>query len=108
MDLLAESVVVGEKVKRIRRKVHEPSSGTEGSINKVELNTTEQFLTYIIEKGPDTLPKSATSQRYSTNHLQFNGVIPVGLYHIFGVAKDLLGSSYRPKECNLTVGKIHY
>jgi hypothetical protein len=103
MEPLAESVVMGEKVKRIRRKVHEPPKGTE-----VELNTTDQFLAYILDKGPDTLPKSTTSQRYSTNNLQFNGAIPIGLYHIFGVAKDLLGSSYRPKECNLAVGKINY
>lgn len=104
-----ESLVMGEKVKRIRRKVPEPPAAAAAlAANEIELNTTEQFLGYIIEKGPDTSPKSTATQRYSTENLRFTGVIPVGLYHIFGVAKDLLGSSYRPKECNLAVGKIHY
>ena len=73
-----------------------------------EIKDSDQFLEYILENGPNTLPKSTTTQRYSTEHLRFTGVIPEGLYHIFGVANDLLGSSYRPKECNLAVGKIKY
>jgi hypothetical protein len=73
-----------------------------------EIKDSDQFLAYILENGPNTLPKSTTTQRYSIEHLRFTGVIPEGLYHIFGVAKDLLGSSYRPKECNLAVGKIKY
>jgi len=93
-------VEIGEKVKRVRRRVMNPT--------KVEISNSEQFLEYIVEKEPDSLPKCSTSQRYSTDHLLFNGSIPEGLYHIFGVAKDLLGSSYRPKECNLMVGKIKY
>jgi hypothetical protein len=121
-------VEIGEKVKRVRRRVvnssisHEEesikslhaststsnSTSTSTSPPQVEISNSEQFLEYIIEKEPNSLPKSTTSQRYSTDHLLFNGAIPEGLYHIFGVAKDLLGSSYRPKECNLMIGKIKY
>lgn len=107
MEPFAESLVMGEKVKRIRRKMPE-SSPPSPPVNEIEINTTDQFLAYIIDKGPDTPPQSTTTQRYSTKNLRFTGAIPVGLYHVFGVAKNLLGSSYRPKECNLAVGKIHY
>jgi hypothetical protein len=106
---------IGTKIRRVRRRIPQSLQPTlpdkpepEPEPEKITLDTQEKFLEYILKQGPDSLPKSTTTQRYSTETLEFSGTIPEGLYHIFGVAKDLLGTSYRPKECNLMVGKIHF
>jgi len=113
-------IEIGTRLKRVRRKQPNmvPSTSISTSTTTVEeikaemegvrLNTTEEFIEYILTHGPRRGEQSSTTKRYTTDGIEFSGKISASLYHIFGVGEEILGSSYRPKECNLVIGKITF
>ena len=95
------SIEIGSKIKRIRR--HRVTDS-----KPIEIHNSKDFMDYILKHGTKTSTQSKISKRYDTSGFVFTGSISPALFHIFGVGQEILGSSYRPNECNLFLGKITF
>jgi hypothetical protein len=70
------------------------------------IDTKEKFMEIVNNGYIHRKKEERATGRYSMEGIKIEEPIPVGIFHTFGVAYDILGTSYRPKECNLALGKI--
>jgi hypothetical protein len=94
----------GEFVIQKRRRTRRPP--TLDAMMGTGTRVGDCILPEYLVTPPTIKQEGDASGRYSLVDVKLQSNHPPELFHAFGVARDILGTSFRPLESNLAIGKI--